>query len=1631
MSEESDPASESFSDDDLLEEYDEEVDYDQETTNYFYNKSLKHYRNEFLDDSGFSETLFSAGLDLSDGFVNDCFSTKVEMYDKMLDISESFERCAKYPETYKHCKIEIFNAHRAVCTTMDGEMEIEISGRSKCGKAFNEDEVVVEILHNDEHRNKIYGKVVCITKRNESIPEYPVFVCTMDDRFMIPVCKTVPKIYPLKEVFEGPRKPGVNVYKLNEITKKLIIDEVKFIDQSKRKEYTFLVCFIKWEGVYPIGAIIKVYDPKHNVETSLNLICLENKVSVLYKEKTIEKVGELERESDIRLEEKREDLTNLHVFTIDDKKSKDLDDALSIKEIADSHFEVGIHIADVGSIVKRDDDIDLEAQERSTTFNPGGNHRAYHMLPEPIATGLCSLLPFHKRKTLSVFFIIDGSGNIIDKRTEVKRTYVKSRRSFTYQEVQKLLTENESSDDAFKNTLIMLHDISKKIRYKRLGLKIFSIPFEQQFTESYYEYNKSLDARIMVEEYMIHANSFIAKFLHESFPDCIPLRTQSEPSPWKMEEWEENNPVFANFVLSLQNQNLPPNQLSIDNIHEYTISHQIPVQKYIWKKMNLEFSFGRYKNVQRLIGTDEFHPKQAMAYESWISFQKTAVYNCSGSCRHDGNHFSLGINPYVHFTSPIRRYADLMVGRLVHAKIDKKPSPYSQNEIDMLCRKINMCRNLEFKRQCQLLHLGRQLQEKPRLFHALAISATEKSLVVCFPGLRALSKTCNEIEFCLLKVSSKPFFGENGQRDHLLTLSWLQRLYSWREYLSSTPVSNGGSVNLNPHRKVNFVSIGRWKMFINAMINDSIHTLGENFDDGEVLPIVPECLETHLDAISEKHNDTIVQQYTEFSLSFDRGQVIPLQLGAEQKGGIVVPTIHLLEISKNVKCCIQHMSDPIECFAAYATRHAGNRPMTPDEYVKVWSEIFRMESITNASNSLSVVINHLPIRFCSSKIGYGFFVLNKTFCLQRDLNFQWEKTESDGKFVPFERNFLCIRCETQNGCPLEDSFNSPPNRRWIWVGHGETKFIQKDIINDEVTVQFQLHEKSRKPTLPMINATTCICTIEILQMSVSDRRIELNLNKLDKATNLAKSIALREEMPKLDDRHLNLGKLQDPNRFEEVLQPNNNKQSEAIKKALSSRFTLIQGPPGTGKTSTGIKLLLLFVNINLEYRKNSGDHKQVIYCGPSNKSVDLVARQLHLKLKTLCPNIVRMYGSSIENTVFPIPGREYINKTSKTDNRPDPDLADVSLHNVIRKDGKPYARELKQLDKLFQINPEGVDPEKIIKYMKILSKATQEELKHYDVIFCTTSVATNPKLLKATQGKVFQLIIDEAGMCTEPETIAPIIATKAEQVVLIGDHKQLQPIIICPEACRLGLSKSLFQRHSDNAVELKSQYRMNPKICEFPSKQFYKDKLNTESSKTWHTEKPLTLWRKWNIPLLFCHVEGEEKCLSVATEEGNEQSRSNLAEVELVIKVYTYLVNNEKLAPPTVRILTQYNAQRHAINEALKMEGFDNAEANTVVSSQGGEWDYVIFSTVRSLPDYRIEEHPTRGWCMQNLGFITDQHQINVALTRPRKGLIIIGNQQLLKCDGVWKELLKHYARQGCIVDSENLYQTIDGLARL
>ncbi|CAG2233748.1 unnamed protein product [Mytilus edulis] len=125
-----------------------------------------------------------------------------------------------------------------------------------------------------------------------------------------------------------------------------------------------------------------------------------------------------------------------------------------------------------------------------------------------------------------------------------------------------------------------------------------------------------------------------------------------------------------------------------------------------------------------------------------------------------------------------------------------------------------------------------------------------------------------------------------------------------------------------------------------------------------------------------------------------------------------------------------------------------------------------------------------------------------------------------------------------------------------------------------------------------------------------------------------------------DKGHFEIGRKTEPDIMNvKGIVRNNPKQYQAIQKALESSFSLIQGPPGTGKTYTGIKLVYLFNQINLKWQERGNDKKQIMFCGPSNESLDLVAKRMTKKLGEHCPKMVRWYGSSIESQEFPIPGK--------------------------------------------------------------------------------------------------------------------------------------------------------------------------------------------------------------------------------------------------------------------------------------------------------------------------------------------------------------------------------------------------------
>lgn len=502
-------------------------------------------------------------------------------------------------------------------------------------------------------------------------------------------------------------------------------------------------------------------------------------------------------------------------------------------------------------------------------------------------------------------------------------------------------------------------------------------------------------------------------------------------------------------------------------------------------------------------------------------------------------------------------------------------------------------------------------------------------------------------------------------------------------------------------------------------------------------------------------------------------------------------------------------------------------------------------------------------------------------------------------------------------------------------------------------------------------------------------------------------------------------------------------QKTAVKQALCSPFTLIQGPPGTGKTVTGVHIAYWFAEQNktkscklLEKEtgetENDGAHKsppQVIYCGPSNKSVDVVT-ELLLKIPDL--KVLRVYSDQVEQKEFPIPNKLKPARTTRSDDEmkiSSDQIRSVSLHHVIRDPKCPYSEELRKYEEGFahckEMN-ETIGQKEVTDYCKTIGLAEKWALQEsrVQIILCTCVASGSPRIVSSCDN-IQQCIVDECGMCMEPESLVPITCSRAKQVVLIGDHKQLQPVIQDHVAKTLGLSVSMFERHSKRAMMLELQYRMHDGICEFPSRQFYDEKLRTADEVKSRAPSPVSFWpaqvrRQRKLPIVFCHVEGQEESAAIATSESNEESKRNMKEVHKAVQVAKHLVNRyvSHVRRSDVVILSPYREQRSKITELLK-GAYEDIKVTTITKSQGSEWDYVIISLVRSVKRDEIDLEPSLSWLRNHLGFLTDEHQMNVGLTRARRGLCIIGNKYLLELDPAWKSLLEYYEDNGCLVNED------------
>ncbi|CAA6673842.1 unnamed protein product [Spirodela intermedia] len=433
----------------------------------------------------------------------------------------------------------------------------------------------------------------------------------------------------------------------------------------------------------------------------------------------------------------------------------------------------------------------------------------------------------------------------------------------------------------------------------------------------------------------------------------------------------------------------------------------------------------------------------------------------------------------------------------------------------------------------------------------------------------------------------------------------------------------------------------------------------------------------------------------------------------------------------------------------------------------------------------------------------------------------------------------------------------------------------------------------------------------------------------------------------------------------------NASQVFAVKSVLQKPISLIQGPPGTGKTVTSAAIV---------YHMAKQGQGQVLVCAPSNVAVD----QLSEKISSTGLKVVRLCAKSREAVSSPV--------------------EHLTLHYQVRHLDTSEKSELHKLQLLKD------EQEKI----QVLKRATEREiLQSADVICCTCVGAGDPRL---SNFRFRQVLIDESTQSTEPECLIPLVLG-VKQVVLVGDHCQLGPVIMCKKAARAGLAQSLFERLvllGLKPIRLQVQYRMHPSLSEFPSNSFYEGTLQNGVTINERQSTGIDFpWPVPNRPMFFYVQMGQEEISASGTSYLNRTEAANVEKI-----VTTFLRSG--VVPSQIGVITPYEGQRAYIvnymsrNGALRQQLYKEIEVASVDSFQGREKDYIILSCVRS------NEH-------QGIGFLNDPRRLNVALTRARYGIVILGNPKVLSKQPLWNSLLTHYKEHECLVEGplNNLKQSM------
>jgi ribonuclease R len=512
-------------------------------------------------------------------------------------------------------------AHKTYLVPDDGSESVFIAERSM-NRALNGDKVKV-MLYPLRRKKELEGEVVEIIERARER-----FVGIIDSKHGVTILKANNKQLPMNIIIPPDKTKGA------------------------KNGQKCIAAITYWGDKYenPIGEIVDILGDTGNNNTEMHAILAEYGLPYSYPqeiEKEANKIPETITEDEIK---RRIDFRTTTTFTIDPRDAKDFDDALSIKDLGDGLWEVGVHIADVTHFVPEGGIIDQEAVKRATSVYLVD--RTVPMLPEHLSNFICSLRPDEEKLTYSCIFTINDLAEVIDYK--IARTVIKSDRRFTYEEAQEII---ETGKGDFATEVLRLNDLAKKLREKRfasgaIAFERSEVRFEIDDTGKPVSvfFKESKDSNKLIEEFMLLANKYVAQHIgmprNREKPKTFVYRIHDVPNPEKLSN-------FATFI-----------------------------KKFGYKIKTDGKKTAVSSSINHLLDQIEGKKEQNMIETLAIRSMAKAAYSTKNI-----GHYGLAMKYYTHFTSPIRRYPDMMVHRLLTKYADKVPQQtIDRTDYESLCK---------------------------------------------------------------------------------------------------------------------------------------------------------------------------------------------------------------------------------------------------------------------------------------------------------------------------------------------------------------------------------------------------------------------------------------------------------------------------------------------------------------------------------------------------------------------------------------------------------------------------------------------------------------------------------------------------------------------------------------------------------------------------------------------------------------------------------------------------------------------------------------------------------------------------------------------------------------------------------